>query len=70
MPLVVTALAREPIDALVWRATGGGPAVVEAAIEANPGVARLGAALPEGTEILIPELAATPSVLELVQLWS
>ena len=70
MAIAVTAFAGEAIDALVWRATGGGPAAVEATIDANPGVARRGAALLEGTEILIPEPAAGPSTLDLVQLWS
>ena len=66
----VTALAGEAIDALVWRATGGGPAAVEAAIDANPGAARLGAALLEGMTIFLPEPVAGPSVIDLVQLWT
>lgn len=67
--LTVTALANEPLDALVWRTTGGGPAAVEAAIDANPGVARLGQALPEGTAVQLPEPVVGPSRIDMVQLW-
>ena len=67
--LTVTALAGEPIDALVWRATGQGSAAVDSVIEANRGLAALGPLLPEGTIVNIPEIEAAPAELELVQLW-
>lgn len=68
--LVVTALENEPIDALVWRAVGESAGRVEAVLEANRGLAELGAILPEGTvvELAIPE-SVTPDA-PLVQLWS
>jgi phage tail protein X len=64
----VPALADEPLDALIWRATG--TRAVEKVLEANRGLAQLGTFLPEGTVVLIPELAAAPAAEpELVQLW-
>ena len=64
-----TALAGEPLDALVWRETGQGAGAVEAVLEANPGVAALAAALPEHTPVMLPELPATAATLAVVQLW-
>lgn len=60
--------AGEPLDALVWRMLG--TAAVEPVLEANPGLAELGAFLPEGTIVFLPELAAAPAAAPtLVQLW-
>lgn len=65
---IVTAHAGEPLDALVWRALG--TAAVEPVLEANRGLAELGAFLPEGHPVTLPELAAAPAATpELVQLW-
>jgi phage tail protein X len=67
-PLTVSARAGEPLDALVWRTNGS--ADVEPVLEANPGLAALGAFLPEGTPVLIPETApAAAAAAQLVQLW-
>lgn len=68
-PLTVTARQGERLDQLVWRANGGGPAAVEAVLEANPGLADLGPMLPEGTQVIIPATPAAEPV-PLVQLWS
>jgi len=66
----VTALADEPVDSLVWRAVGESAGRVEAVLEANPGLAELGATLPEGTVVDVA-LPATPIPdAPLVQLWS
>lgn len=70
MSRVVTAHAAEPLDALVWRTTGRGASALPAVLDANPGLAAIGAALPEGTPITLPELPATTNVLDIVQLWS
>lgn len=66
-----TAIARqgERLDQLVWRSTGGGPAAVEAVLQANPGLAALGPALPEGREVLIPSIAPAAETVQLIQLW-
>lgn len=69
MARVVVANQDEPLDALVWRATGLGSPAIEAVLAANPGVARLGTALPSGTEILIPDVAEAPADAPMLQLW-
>ena len=69
MSTLVPAADREPLDALVWRATGAGAAAVALVLSANPGLAEIALALPLGTEVLIPDLPATPATVDLVQLW-
>lgn len=66
----VVAHAGEPVDALVWRTIGSGGGLVEAVLEANPGLAQLGPALPEGTRVTVPLPAAAAPEAPLVQLWS
>lgn len=66
---VVQALQGEPLDMLVWRATGLGSGAIELVLAANPGVAETGAALAEGTSIIIPDIPSTPAEVDLVQLW-
>jgi len=65
----VPAFAGEALDALVWRATGGGPAAVERALEANRHLAIEAAALPEGRIVHLPETDPAPAEVALVQLW-
>ncbi len=67
---IVTSHAGEPLDALVWRTTGGAMAAVQATLAANPGLAALGPELPEGTAVLIPDVLPSSAEVELVQLWS
>lgn len=67
--LIVMARQNERLDELVWRATGGGPAAVEAALAANPGLAALGPTMPEGREVTIPENTPAARTVDLVQLW-
>ena len=65
----VTAFAREPLDALVWRGVGRTAGVVEQILDTNPGLARIAAALPEGTVVTLPASPAAPAPADLVQLW-
>jgi len=59
----------ETVEALVWRVTGNASAV-EAVLQANPGLAELGAILPAGTAVTIPAAAVTSSATApLIQLW-
>lgn len=71
--MIVTALQGESLDALVWRSTGRDSGVVEAVLDANRGIAVAAAELGEGTTVLIPAniitLAASPLVIDTVQLW-
>lgn len=65
----VSAMSGETLDALLWRELG--TTDVEPVLEANRGLAELGAFLPEGTLVLIPEIASAPVVdAALVQLWN
>ncbi len=60
MPRTVTARQGDTIDALCWRVLGttaGG--VVEAALDANPGLAVPGPFLPEGVAVILPDLPGT-----------
>lgn len=68
--ITVTAHAGEPLDLLVWRALGAYPGTVEATLDVNSGLARLGPTLPEGTVVTIPLPVAPAQVAPLVQLWS
>lgn len=54
---------RTTLDLLLWRQHGvAGAALLEQTLELNPGVADLGAELPIGTSVLLPELqASTPA---------
>ncbi len=69
MTIIARALANEPLDALVWRVTGGGSAVVEATLLLNPGLAAIGAALPADHPVVLADTTTAPDELSLVQLW-
>lgn len=68
---VLTSRQGDTLDGLAWRERGFGPADLPALLEANPGVAALGAVLPIGTPVVVPAAAATPAIADrpLVQLW-
>ena len=66
----VAAFSGEPLDSLVWRSIGGGAGTVEAVLEANPGLAELGPALPEGKIVVVPLPASPAPEAPTVQLWS
>lgn len=51
---------RTTLDLLLWRLHGiSGPGLLEQTLEANPGLADLGAELPIGTVVLLPETRGT-----------
>jgi phage tail protein X len=66
----VPARQGEPLDAVVWRHRGRTAALVEQALQLNPGLAALGPALPAGTLVILPSPAAAQPVRETVKLWS
>lgn len=43
--------------------------IVESVLEDNPGLAALGAVLPMGTEVVLPDSAPATTTKTLVQLW-
>ncbi|GLX14730.1 tail protein X [Pseudomonas straminea] len=58
----------ETLDALCWRHYGRTAGVVEAVLEANPGLADLGPNLPQGHTVTLPESAPQPEQ-QAVTLW-
>ena len=61
-------LQGETVDALCWRHYGRTADVVEAVLEANPGLAARGPILPQGLAVLMPDMPR-PTATPLIQLW-
>ncbi|MCY1377737.1 Phage Tail Protein X [compost metagenome] len=64
----VIAQQGDTLDAICWRHYGRTAGVTEAVLDANPGLAELGAVLPLGTPLNLPPQAPQPQ-RRLVQLW-
>ena len=64
----VTALQGDSVDNLCYRHLGTSDAV-EATLEANPGLAALGAILPMGTVVALPDAVQSTPTKNLIQLW-
>jgi phage tail protein X len=64
----VIAQQGDTLDALCFRHYGRTGGIVEAVLEANPGLAELGALLPHGTAVSLPDVDTAP-VTETVNLW-
>jgi len=69
---ILTAKSGDKLDLMLWRDLGLGPEHVARVMNANPGLADLGAILPLGTIITVPTIAApnTTPTRPLIQLWS
>ncbi|KWA08344.1 tail protein X [Burkholderia territorii] len=59
----------ETVDALCWRWYGRTDGVVEAVLEANPGLADIGLFLPLGFEVEMPDPTGIAGTAPLVQLF-
>lgn len=70
MAETVTARQGETLDALIWRTRALGPSNLGSVLTANPGLAALGAVLPIGTPVILPDVPPTPVVRDIIQLWS
>lgn len=69
--MIVRALQGETLDALCQRVLGRTDSVVEATLDANPGLADLGPVLPQGHPVSLPDTTqAVQSATDTVQLWS
>jgi phage tail protein X len=70
--ITATAHAGETLAAFVWRVLGRSSGSVEQILDANPGLALIAEAMPEGTSVTIPAAAdtATSAESEMVQLWT
>lgn len=68
----LTAKQGDKLDLLLWREAALGPADLTRVLDANPGLADLGAILPLGTVVIVPAAAQSPAAaraLPLTQLW-
>lgn len=59
----------DTVDALCWRHYGRTAGVVEAVLDANPGLADHGAVLPAGLLVNLPEIQAAAPDRPMVNLW-
>lgn len=59
----------DTVDALCWRHYGRTVGVVEAVLDANPGLADHGAVLPAGLLVTLPELHTAAPERPMVNLW-
>lgn len=68
--MTIRSIEGDTLDLICWRELGRTAGVVEAALEANPGLADLGPVLPMGTPVELPELAIVQvETRDVVQLW-
>ena len=58
----------DEVDHICWRYYGRTQQTVEAVLRANPNLADLMPILPEGLQILLPDLP-TPSTSETIRIW-
>jgi phage tail protein X len=66
----VMAQQGDTVDLICWRHYGTTAGITEQVLAANPGLADLGAVLPLGTTVLLPELTEPPApTLTLINLW-
>ncbi|HEY2452309.1 MAG TPA: tail protein X [Scandinavium sp.] len=64
----VRAMQGDTLDALCVRYYGRTESVVEAVLQANPGLSELGVILPHGTAIDLPDVDTSPTA-ESLNLW-
>ena len=65
----VMALQGDTVDLICHRHLGATAEVVETVLELNPGLAALGAVIPMGTTIILPDAAPVKNNKTLIQLW-
>lgn len=59
----------DTVDTLCWRHYGRTAGVVEAVLDANPGLASYGAVLPAGLLITLPDIQTSAPERQMVSLW-
>jgi len=65
----VIAAQGDTVDSLCWQYYGRTAGVTEAVLDANPGLADLGAIIPHGTAVVLPDAAPQPEQRQVVNLW-
>lgn len=66
--MIVYAAQQDTIDSLCWQHLGSS-AAVEQTLLLNPGLAAIGAELPMGTRVILPDEAPAPIKNNLIKLW-
>ncbi len=66
---VIRAREGDTLDGLIWRARRLDAANLPAVLAVNPGLAALGAVLPDGTAVTLPNTAPAATVRDIIQLW-
>ncbi|PWE56807.1 phage tail protein [Metarhizobium album] len=69
MPQTYTTRQGETVDLVCSKFYGRTRDVTESVLAANPGLAALGAVLPLGTQIVMPDIEARPAATKLISLW-
>ena len=69
MATIYTTRQGETVDLACLAFYGRTAKVVEAVIDANPGLAALGPVLPLGTKIIMPDIPSTSTAKPLTSLW-
>lgn len=59
----------DTVDDICWRYCGQSSGMIEQVLEANPGLVELGAILPTGTAIELPDMPQQHSTTPILQLW-
>ena len=67
--ITVRARQNETVDAICWRHYGRTAGVTEHVYEANPGLSDIGAILPTGHPVNLPEIEAQAEQAGTVNLW-
>lgn len=62
-------IQNDTVDALCWRHYGRTAGVVEAVLDANPGLADHGPQLPTGLLVILPDLQTPAPARAMVNLW-
>lgn len=65
----VRAQQGDTVDSLCWRHYGTTRGMNELVLEANPGLAAMGAVLPIGHEVELPDKPAAASQQQMTYLW-
>lgn len=69
MPAQLRTIQNDTVDALCWRHYGRTAGVVEAVLDANPGLADHGPQLPTGLLVTLPDLQSSAPTRAMVNLW-
>lgn len=69
MPITIRAVQYDTVDVLCWRHYGRTAGVVEAVLDANPGLADHGPILPHGLAVQMPETQTVAPHRQMLSLW-